>query len=105
MNYTCLFPSSSLEHEFEKSLLKIPQIKIREAIRRAVEHLADNPRPYGHKSFKKLKPPIPYEQYTAQYRLRIGDFRVLYDIDDKDKTVWILALRKRDNRTYRFLLI
>jgi len=31
-------------------------------------------------------------QFVAQYRLRVGNYRVLYDVDDKQKTVWILAL-------------
>lgn len=68
---------------------------------KAVENLADNPRPYGIKLFKKLKPPIQFYQFTAQYRLRIGDYRVLYDVDDNKGIVWILALRKRSEGTYK----
>jgi len=31
----------------------------------AVESLADNPRPYGKKPFKKLKTPIQFHQFAA----------------------------------------
>ncbi len=57
---------------------------------RAVESLADAPRPFGE---PKIKPPLIVYSLTAQYRVRIGVYRVLYDVDDKAKTVWILALR------------
>lgn len=67
----------------------------------AIEELADNPYPYGERPFKKLRPPVQFYQFTAQYRVRIGNYRVLYDVDDKRKTVWILALRKRGKRTYK----
>jgi len=40
-----------------------------------------------------------FRPFTAQYRLRIGDYRVLYDVDDERRIVWILALRKRGERT------
>ena len=31
----------------------------------------------------------------AQYRLRIGDYRVLYDVNDDDKEVFILRIGNR----------
>lgn len=33
----------------------------------------------------------------AQFRLRIGDYRVLYDVYDEDKTVLILRIGHRKN--------
>jgi len=56
----------------------------------AIHHLRENPRP---SSMKKL---------TGQeiYRIRLGDYRVLYSVDDKAKEVRIEAVRKRDERTY-----
>ena len=64
----------------------------------AIEGLAENPRPLGE---PKIKPPLIVHRFTAQYRLRVKDYRVLYDVDDTRKTVWILALRRRNERTYR----
>jgi len=100
MKYEVKFPSHSIEKKFNRLLSKIPQIKIQYKIIDAVEKVANNPRPYK-KPFKKLKPPVQFYQFTAQYRIRIEDYRVLYDIDDDRKIVWILALRKRGEKTYK----
>jgi len=56
----------------------------------AIYYLRENPHPPG---MKKL---------TGQevYRIRIGDYRVLYTVDDKLKEVRVEAVRKRDERTY-----
>ena len=101
MKYKVKFPSRSVARKFMKVLEDISEIYIQEKIMKEVGKLADNPRPYGKKPFKKLKPPVSLYQFVAQYRLRIGNYRVLYDIADKQKTVWILALRKRSEGTYK----
>lgn len=101
MKYEVKFPSHSTEKKFENVLSKIPQVNIREEILSSVENLSLNPRPFGEKSFKRLKLPMRFYEFTAQYRLRIGDYRVLYDVDDTRKVVWILALRKRTEKTYK----
>ena len=101
MKYRLLFPTRSIEKKFEKFLSKIPQASVQDEIMKAVENLIENPRPYGKKTFKKLKPPIQFFQFAAQYRIRIGNYRVLYDVDDGKKIVWILALRKRGEKTYK----
>ena len=56
----------------------------------AIHRLRENPRP---PSMKKL---------TGQevYRIRLGDYRVLYTVDHKAKEIRIEAVRKRDERTY-----
>lgn len=100
MTYNVRFPNLSIEKIFSKIISKIPQLNIQNRIMESIEMLAANPRPYGEKPFKRLKPPIRFYRFTAQYRIRIGDYRVLYDIDDDKKIVWILALRKRSERTY-----
>ena len=100
MKYEIKFPNSSLENKFEKMLLKIPERNVRQRITKGIEVLADNPRPDGKKT-KKLKPPVHLYNLTAEYRLRIGNYRVLYDIDDSKKIVWILVLRKRSEKSYK----
>lgn len=47
--------------------------------------LEENPRPAG---VKKL-------QGQESYRLRVGDYRVLYTIDDKGKKIFIMAVGHR----------
>ena len=99
MKYSVQFPTEKHLKAFEKTLKKIPQISKRENIMQAVEKLASNPRPEG-KKYKALKPPLSLGLLTASHRLRIGDFRVLYDIDENQKNVWIFELRKRTSKTY-----
>ena len=99
MKYRVVFPSESIEKKFGKTLSQISP-KAQNDIMEAIEKLADNPRPFGQKPFKQLNPPIECYQFTAQYRIRIGDFRVLYNVDDVKKVVWILAIRKRNEKTY-----
>lgn len=100
MQYSVLFPTAKHEKRFEKVLHNISQKNIREKIMTDVEALASNPKPEG-KKFKTLAPPITLGSLTAQYRLRIGDYRVLYDIDETKHIVWVFELRKRSEQTYR----
>ena len=52
--------------------------------------LATAPRPRG---CEKL--------YDAIYRVRIGDFRIVYLIDEKDKRIEVGGIRRRTKRTYK----
>lgn len=97
MQYEVKFPSNSIAKKFQKTPRRISSKEIQQKIKERMLSLADNPRPYGE---PKIKPPVEVYNYVAQYRLRIGDYRVLYDVDDKRKTVWIFTLRKRNERTY-----
>ncbi len=101
MKYNVRFPNKNIEKKFSKTLLKIKKIKIQDKIIKEVEKLSDNPRPHNKNLFKKIKPPVQFYQRTAQYRIRISAYRVLYDIDDEKKTVWILVLRRRSEKTYK----
>ena len=85
MSYQVLFPSHAIEKKFGKLLSRISQ-KDQDRIMREVENLSVNPYPSGEKFFKRLNPPVQFYQYTAQYRIRIGDFRVLYDVDKEKKS-------------------
>ena len=100
MKFDLRFPTTSLEDKFYKFLAKLPR-KIQENILTEIAKLADNPYPYGQKNFLKLKPPLEVYRFVAQYRIRIGDFRVLYDVDTDRKIVWVLTIRRRNEQTYR----
>ncbi len=97
MSYKVKFPSRSREKEFDKQLSKMPD-NIKNKILDVFEELAENPRPYGN---PKIRPPISVGQDVASYRMRVGNHRILYDVDDTKKTVWILALRLRSEKTYK----
>ena len=69
----------------EKSLAKLPN-DIQRRIVKAVESLADNPRPVQS---KKLQGP------EDLYRIRVGDYRVVYDIRDQKLIVLIVRIGHR----------
>ena len=98
MAYEVVFPSERVERVFQKSLTKIPA-EYKDAIVTAIRSLATNPRPEGKRT-KKLTGQIIVSQFLAEYRLRVGSYRVLYDIDDQRKKVILLKLAKRNERTY-----
>jgi Plasmid stabilisation system protein. len=96
--YKVKFPSTSIEKKFYKELDEVQPKSLQDEIVDMALSLADNPRP---KNEPKIKPPLDVYNYTAQYRVSVENYRILYDVDDHIKTVWILALRKRNERTYR----
>jgi len=98
LGYEVVFPSERVERAFRKFLSKVPA-EYQEAIVTAVRSLATNPRPEGKRT-KKLAGQLILSEFTAQYRLRIGPYRVLYDLDEQHKKVILLKLAKRDKHTY-----
>ena len=67
-----------LEREALQSSRKLPN-EIQVKIARLMMSLRENPRPKG---CKKLS-----GQFQNLWRLRCGDYRIIYSIDDKDKIV------------------
>ena len=96
--YKVKFPSISLERKFFKKLKDIEPKHLQDKILDEASALANNPRPKGE---PKIKPPVEIYNFVAQYRLTIDNYRVLYDVDDRTKTVWIFGIRKRNERTYK----
>jgi mRNA interferase RelE/StbE len=74
----------NLKRSAEKELDAL-QANRRERIVKHLLTLEENPRPAGS---KKL-------QGQESYRLRVGDYRVLYSIDDQTKQVTIIAVGHR----------
>ncbi|MEQ1681441.1 MAG: type II toxin-antitoxin system RelE/ParE family toxin [Nitrospira sp.] len=98
MPYEVVFPSERIERSFQKALEKIPT-DYRVSIVAAIRSLTANPRPEGKRT-KQLAGQLIVSQFTAQYRLRIGPYRLLYDVDDSRRKVILLKLAKRDEHTY-----
>ena len=96
--YKVKFPSLAIEKKFFKELGRVSPKAFQNEILNAASSLAKNPRPKGE---PKIKPPIEVYNYVAQYRFPVANWRILYDVDDAAKTVWLFALRKRNERTYR----
>jgi len=68
-----------------RELEALPDNVLSRAVRK-LESLADNPRPAG---CKKLK------GYKDQWRVRVGDWRVVYIIDDTAKLVSVTRIAHR----------
>ena len=60
------------------------------SVSKAIQNLRETPRPTG---CKKL--------LESFYRIRIGDYRVIYWIDDANKNIVITKVERRKERTYR----
>ncbi len=69
-----------------RQVRKLPA-STRERINKAIAGLGDDPRPYGSR------------ELTAGegYRIRVGDYRVLYRVDDKSGTVTIYRVMGRED--------
>lgn len=63
-----------------------------ERLRAAIRSLADNPRPPG---VRKI------EGAERAYRIRVGDYRIIYEIYDEENLVAVLRVARRTEATYR----
>lgn len=72
-----------------KQLDKIPN-KDYPSISKAIQGLKEVPRPAG---CKKL--------LESFFRIRIGDYRVIYWVDDFNKNIVITKVERRKERTYK----
>jgi mRNA interferase RelE/StbE len=79
MKYTIL-----IERYAQKQIMKLDK-KIIPVIKASIADLADNPRPYG---YKKLRG-------EDAYRIRVGDYRVIYEIDNGKIIVTVVSVGHR----------
>jgi len=73
-----------ISHTAHKQILRLP-IRTRERINSSIAKLSENPRSMG---VKKLTP-------GEGYRVRVGDYRILYTINDADMKVIIYRVMSR----------
>ena len=74
-----------LEGAAERDLRKLPAETFHRIIPR-IQALADNPRPPGCRKLSGSE---------SDWRIRIGDYRVIYEIDDAEQTVRVFRVRHR----------
>ena len=79
-----------VEQRLDKDTRRLPHTD-RKKIDQAILDLASNPRPHG---CKKLTD-------NEGYRIRVGNYRVLYTIDDQSKTIVIYRIKVRNESTYK----
>ena len=75
----------------EKQLATVPEDS-REHVIARIRSLADHPRPKGIKAIAR-----------DVYRLRVGRYRVIYKILEKEKVILIGKIALRSERTYKNL--
>ena len=78
--YEVQFKTSAAK-EFRKLTLAV-----KDRLRKAIDGLKTDPRPAG---MKKLA------GETNLYRIRIGDYRVIYEIDDSNQLIIVTRVRHR----------
>ncbi len=76
----------------QRAFLDLPQsdaLRVKERL----EKLQENPRMAGTVKLEDVQ--------VASYRHRVGNYRILFDIDDENRRLEILDIRRRSERTYR----
>ncbi|OGD89396.1 hypothetical protein A3D04_03955 [Candidatus Curtissbacteria bacterium RIFCSPHIGHO2_02_FULL_40_16b] len=76
----------------QKALRKLPK-EYQSLILKKLAALRDNPKPRGYDKIAARMPPL--------YRIRIGDYRVFYFIDEQLKEVIVVDVKRRTTQTYR----
>jgi mRNA interferase RelE/StbE len=83
-----------IDRQPRKEMRRLPS-DLRKRIDWAILALAEDPRPVGCKPVKDAP--------QGTYRVRVGDYRVVYTVLDSDKVIVVARVRKRDESTYREL--
>jgi mRNA interferase RelE/StbE len=79
-NYVITFARSA-----EKELAALP-VTVVLRVRAAIDGLVVNPRPSGCKKLRNAR---------NRWRVRVGDYRIVYSVDDNQRLVDIEAVRHR----------
>ena len=75
-----------------KDLDKV-QLEVVEKIFAKIETLSQEPRQFG---YKKLKNPKQFSvKYKSLYRIKVGDYRIVYAIEDNIITVTVIGIGHR----------
>jgi mRNA interferase RelE/StbE len=75
-----------LEKSAARFLLRLRDTKLKSRLDEAIESLADDPRPPGCRKLAGT---------SDRYRVRVGDYRIVYRIDDGKVTVLVLLIGHR----------
>jgi mRNA interferase RelE/StbE len=63
-----------------------------ERIREAIRSLSEEPRPDGVRKIKGAE---------RSFRVRVGNYRVIYDMYDSEKLVVLIQVSRRNENTYK----
>ena len=76
----------------ERELRRLP-LSEAQRIAAVIELLGDNPRPANS---------IPVQGHPGDFRIRVGGYRIIYQIDYENRTVYVDRIVRRDEGTYRY---
>ncbi|MBI2514769.1 type II toxin-antitoxin system RelE/ParE family toxin [Candidatus Wolfebacteria bacterium] len=74
-----------IERRAEKEFIRLPQ-ETQNRIKLSILNLKNNPRPAQVRKISGSK---------NYYRLRVGDYRIVYEVDDSQKKINIFRIRHR----------
>lgn len=77
----------------QKALRKFPK-NYQSLILKKLALLKDNPKPRGYDKIAARTPLF--------YRIRVGDYRVFYFVEEEAKEVIIVDIKRRTTQTYRY---
>ena len=83
-----------VERRARKALLRLPR-RVQARIAVTIDALAEEPRPAGCQPVKAAP--------RGTYRVRVGDYRVIYTVLDDEQLVVVGRVVKRGERTYKGL--
>ncbi len=75
-----------LEKSAARFLLRLRDAKLKARLDAAIEYLAADPRPHGCRKLAGT---------SDRYRIRVGDYRIIYRVDDGKVTVLVLLIGHR----------
>jgi mRNA interferase RelE/StbE len=81
-----------VERRATKALARLPREDQRR-LTSAIDTLMENPRPVGCVAVRTAP--------KGTYRIRVGDYRVIYIVLDDEKAVIVARIVRRDESTYR----
>jgi mRNA interferase RelE/StbE len=76
----------ALERAAARFLLRLKDAKLKKRLDDAIEVLSDDPRPPGCRKLAGT---------SNRYRIRVGDYRIIYRVDDGKVTVLVLVIGHR----------
>ncbi len=82
-----------LERSASRVLRRIP-VREYKKIERTIDELATEPRPRGA---------LKLESSAPLYRLRLGEYRIIYAVFDTERLVKIIDVQRRTTQSYRRL--
>lgn len=89
MAYKIVFTSSA-----EKAYSKLPA-DLQDRIYEKINELSEDPKPNGYIKMNSFD--LPGLKIKPLYRIRIGDYRVVYAIQDKELLVTVVKVSHRNN--------